>query len=82
MLIRREQPDLDLIDILDRVLDKGVTLAASALILVSANDLRTMRVHIVVEYVETYQGRQAQSEPPVIVGRRPRWFSGPTGAEG
>ena len=55
MLIRREQPDLELVDILDRVLDKGVTLAASALILVSANDLRTMRAHIVVESVETYE---------------------------
>ena len=74
MLIRREQPDLELVDILDRVLDKGVTLAASALLLVSANDLRTMRAHIVVESVETYEGRQAQSEPLAIVERRPRRF--------
>lgn len=77
MLIRRKQPGLELIDILDRVLDKGITIEPSARIRVSANDLRKMRAHIVVESVETYKGRQAQSELLGNVGRRPRWFCGP-----
>jgi len=57
MPIRREQPGLELIDILDRVLDKGVTVEASARLWVSTNDLRKMRAHIIVESVETHQGR-------------------------
>ena len=72
MRIRREQPCLELIDVLDRVMDKGVTIEPSARIRVFANDLRKMRAHIVVEFAETYKGRQAQSEKRGNVGRRPR----------
>ncbi len=79
MRIRREQPGLELIDLLDRILDKGVTVEASARIRVSANDFRKMRAHIVVESVEMCTGRQAQSELLVNVGRRPRWFCRPIG---
>ena len=71
MRIRRDQTCLDLIDILDRVLDKGITIEPSARIRVSANDLRKMKAHIVVESVETDKGRQAQSELG-NVGRSPR----------
>ena len=77
MLIRREQPGSELIDLLDRVLDKGVTVEASARIRVSANTLQKMGAHFVVESVETHKVQQGvirtAGEPrkprPVLVFR-------------
>lgn len=77
MPIRRERPGLELIDILDRVLDKGVTVEASALLRISGNELRRMSVHIVVESVETYKGddrhnqscREGRAKPAILAPR-------------
>ena len=71
MLIRREQPGLELIDILDRVLDKGLTVEASARIQISTNGLRKMRAHIVVKSVETCRDDRHNQKLLGNVGRRP-----------
>jgi len=54
MSLSRERPGSDLIDLLDRILDKGANVHPSARLRVSENDLRSMRARIVLESVETY----------------------------
>jgi hypothetical protein len=56
VMVEREPPGMDLIDLLDRVLDKGTVIDASALLRLAASDLRKMRAHIVVDSIETYNG--------------------------
>jgi hypothetical protein len=61
--IRRELLGLDLVEILDRLLDKGITVEPSDRIRVSADGLRQIGARIVVESVETYNGHRAQLRP-------------------
>ena len=52
MIIRRQKPGVELLDLLDRILDKGTTVCPSDRLRLAAADLRTMRAHIVVECIE------------------------------
>jgi hypothetical protein len=71
MPIRREQPGLELVDLLDRVLDKGITVEAFSRLLACANDVGRMRPHIFVESIETYQGRTGKISTAGNVGGPP-----------
>ncbi len=56
MTVERKPPGTDLIDVLDRVLDKGTVVDASARLRLAANDMRSMQAHVVVDSMDTYVG--------------------------
>jgi hypothetical protein len=73
MTVERKPPGTELIDVLDRVLDKGTVVDASARLRLAANDMRSMRSHLVVDSMETYAGHvapaagKAPSPKPFVV---------------
>ncbi|HLI62852.1 MAG TPA: gas vesicle protein GvpJ [Terriglobales bacterium] len=56
MTVERKSPGTELIDILDRVLDKGTVVDASSRLRLATNELRSMRAHMVVDSMDTYAG--------------------------
>lgn len=52
MIIRRQKPGVELLDLLDRILDKGATMNPSDRLRLSTADLRTMRARIVVQCID------------------------------
>ena len=69
-MLQREKTNASLIDILDRVLDKGIVIDAWVALSVIGINLVTVDARIVVASVETYL-RNAQSvarilEPPLV----------------
>jgi hypothetical protein len=71
MKVERKPPGAELIDVLDRVLDKGTVVDASARLRLAANDMRSMHTHVVVDSMDTCVGHVAPgggkaSKPKVV----------------
>lgn len=60
----------ELIDLLDRILDRGVTVPPSARLQVAARDLRRMKARIVVECVDLYAGHKLEKARTLLVSSR------------
>ena len=64
MMIRRATRETHLVDLLDRILDKGIVIDVRARLNVSGVDLGiTMKAHIVVASIETYLDYAGPSRP-------------------
>ena len=67
MFVERKAPGMELIDVLDRVLDKGAVIDASARLRLLVTDLQKRRTRVVVVSIETYsalaENRPVTSEP-------------------
>ncbi|MGC2112345.1 MAG: gas vesicle protein GvpJ [Candidatus Korobacteraceae bacterium] len=61
MFVERKPPGTELIDLLDRVLDKGTVIDASQRLHLFVIDLHKMRTRVVVDSVETYLGHSRDS---------------------
>jgi Gas vesicle protein len=59
MFVERKAPGMELIDMLDRILDKGTVIDASVRLGLPGNDLRSMHARIVVDSIETYVAPEA-----------------------
>ncbi len=73
MLVERSETRLSIIDVLDRVLDKGIVFDAWVRVSVGGVDLVTLEARILVASIETYV-KQADSlgrSTPVSVRRHP-----------
>lgn len=64
MMIRRATRETHLVDLLDRILDKGIVIDARARLTVAGVDLgTTVKARIVVASIETYLEYAAPSRP-------------------
>lgn len=64
MMIRRATRETHLVDLLDRILDKGIVIDVRARLTVAGVDLRTtVKARIVVASIETYLEYAAPSRP-------------------
>lgn len=61
MIVERKPPGMELIDILDRILDKGAVIDASARLHLPLENLRKMHTRIVVDSIETFTAASKDS---------------------
>jgi hypothetical protein len=70
--VRRQAPteDVELRDLLDRILDKGLYLGSANMLLLGETDLSTSRDHFTLSSAETGDGLPAAAKPSPMKPRR------------
>jgi gas vesicle structural protein len=70
MTLERAASDTSLIDVLDRVLDKGIVIDAWVRVSLVGIDLLTVEARVVVASIDTYL-KYSDTGAPVSIGSRP-----------
>ena len=68
---RRNLQNPSLIDVLDRILDKGIVVDTWARVSLAGLELMTIEGRVVVTSIQTYLKRGAQLEPMTLVAASP-----------